>query len=225
MVALLNWYPDAVSQEIGLRERKKLQTRQQIFDAASRLFGERGFDSVTVAEVARAADVSEVTVFNYFPTKEDLFYFGMESFESRLVDAVRRRPEGESVLDAFAGFVDAGFDNLRDPQRASLITKAETLVRGSPALQARDREIVARYTRELALLLADEHGVDEHDVAVWTVAGSLMSAHRAVVAYVRSRVLAGRSGPRLVADGRAEARRAFGLIRAGFEGYAVKKPG
>src|SRR5262245_1292660 len=53
----------------GLRDRKKQQTRQLIFETAARLFAARGFDVVTVAEVARAADVSEMTVFNYFPTR------------------------------------------------------------------------------------------------------------------------------------------------------------
>ena len=65
----------------GLRERKKLQTRELIAETARRLFAERGFEAVTVAEVARAADVAEKTVFNYFPTKEDLVYWRLESFE------------------------------------------------------------------------------------------------------------------------------------------------
>ncbi|HUE68699.1 MAG TPA: helix-turn-helix domain-containing protein, partial [Candidatus Acidoferrum sp.] len=60
--------------ELGLRQRKKQQTRQAIYEAARRLFAERGFDRVAVTEVAREANVSEVSVFNYFPTKEDLFY-------------------------------------------------------------------------------------------------------------------------------------------------------
>ena len=65
----------------GLRERKKTQTRELISDTARDLFAESGFDRVTVAEIARRADVSEATVFNYFPTKEDLFYSRLEAFE------------------------------------------------------------------------------------------------------------------------------------------------
>jgi AcrR family transcriptional regulator len=91
--------------EPGLRQRKKQQTRHLIADTAWRLFIERGFDAVTVAEVAREADVSEGTVFNYFPTKEDLFYARMEAFEADLLDAVRERAPGESFLSAFGRFL------------------------------------------------------------------------------------------------------------------------
>src|SRR6266436_2306829 len=96
----------------GLRERKKEQTRQLIFDVARRLFEAKGFDGVSVAEVARAADVSEVTVFNYFSTKEDLFYGGMQFFEEVLIDAVRERAPGESVLEAFRRPVLEGLKRL-----------------------------------------------------------------------------------------------------------------
>src|SRR5262245_27740873 len=91
--------------QTGLRERKKQQTRRLIADTARRLFGERGFEAVTVAEVAREADVSEATVFNYFPTKEDLFYSGLEAFEEELLSAIRDRDAGESVIAAFRRFV------------------------------------------------------------------------------------------------------------------------
>lgn len=205
--------------ELGLRERKKQQTRQLIFETAARLFAERGFDAVTVAEVARAADVSEVTVFNYYPTKEDLYFGGMEAFEARLVDAVRDRPAGEPALDAFARPIDAGFDNLVDPDRAPLIARSATLIAASAALQTREREVVARYTRALARVLAAEAGVDEVDVEAWTVASALMSAHRALVSFVRSRVLAGARGEQLVAEARSEAARAFARLTRGVGGY------
>src|SRR5919198_1863976 len=107
--------------QAGLRERKKQQTRQHIAETARRLFLERGFDPVTVAEVAREADVSAGTVFNYFPTKEDLFYSGMEVFEERLLEAVRNRRAGESVLAAVRGVVLDGIPRLASDDTADLI--------------------------------------------------------------------------------------------------------
>ena len=106
-----------MSQPAGLRERKKQQTRRLIADTARRLFAERSFDDVTVAEVARAAEVAEATVFNYFPSKEDLFYSGLEAFEEALLSAVRERQPGESVLAAFGRFVlePRGLLAARDP--------------------------------------------------------------------------------------------------------------
>src|SRR5437867_13133297 len=101
---------------VGRRERKKLQTRQLLADTARRLFAECGFEQVSVAEVAREADVAEATVFNYFPTKEDLVYSGLESFENELLAAIRDRPSGETILQAFGRFIrePRGFLAARD---------------------------------------------------------------------------------------------------------------
>ena len=78
-----------MSIEVGLRERKKQRTYQVIADSAWRLFAERGFEQVPVAEIARQAEVSEATVFNYFPTKEELVFGRMEAFEQELLDTIR----------------------------------------------------------------------------------------------------------------------------------------
>jgi AcrR family transcriptional regulator len=207
----------------GLRERKKQQTRQLIYETAWRLFAERGFEAVTVAEVARAADFSEVTVFNYFPTKEDLFFAGMEFFEESLLEAVRERAAGESVFAAFRRLVVDSCERLAAEERAAVIAGAATLIDASPALQAREREIVARYTQVLAGLLAEETGASRDDAEPLVVASALMGAHRALVAHVRIRVLAGGHGRTLAADARSQAMRAFARLENGLADYATGK--
>lgn len=207
--------------EPGLRERKKQRTRQLIFESATRLFAERGFDAVTVAEVARSADVSEVTVFNHFATKEDLFFGGMEFFEENLLEAVRQREPGESAVAAFRRRVLDSSGRLAAEENAEAIATAPVLISASPALQAREREIVARYTELLARLIAEETGVDAEDAEPLGVASGLMGAHRGLVAYVRRRALAGTRGRQLEAEMRSQARRAFARLESGLAGYAV----
>jgi AcrR family transcriptional regulator len=209
-----------MSTELGLRQRKKLETRARIAGAAQRLFAERGFDPVTVAEVARAADVSEGTVFNYFPTKEDLFYSGMEAFEADLVDAVRRRPPGEPVLGAFRRFVLGRLDRLAAEETAKLVTRAARLVGASRALQVREREIVAAATDALTVLVARETGVAATDAEPAAAAAALMGVQRALVARTRALILDGRHGPALAADIRTQAERAFARLEAGLGDYA-----
>jgi AcrR family transcriptional regulator len=210
--------------ETGLRERKKLQTRQAIFDAALRLFAERGFEAVTVAEIARAADVSEGTVFNYFRTKEDLFYGQMEDFEAELLGEIRDREPGESVSAAYARALLARSGRLASAERAGLIATAARIVGASPSLQAREREIVDRTTQALAALLAEETGTRPTDVEPLAVAGALAGTQRSLRAYVWTSILAGKHGPKLAADVRAQGRRAFARLDAGLADYAVRQP-
>ena len=175
-----------------------------------------------MGDVARAADVSEVTVFNYFPTKEDLFFGGMAAFEAELVEAVRRRDEGESALVAFRRPIEEGCEHLALDDRTSVIVRAANLIGASEALQAREREVVAGYTRLLAAALAEERGQKDDDVEAWTVATALMGAHRSVVASVRNRVLAGRRGRPLATDARSMVRRAFARLEGGIADYAIR---
>jgi AcrR family transcriptional regulator len=212
-----------VGAEPGLRERKKQQTRLAIAEAARRLFAERGFEAVTVADGARAADVSEGTVFNYFPTKEDLFYREMEVFEAALLDAVRDRAAGESIPAAFQRFVLERSSRLASEEVADVIADAARIVGGSPALRAREREIVAHYTDSLGKLIAEETGASDGDIVPAVVANALMGVQRALVAHVHSSVLAGRRGPKLAAEVRSKGKRAFARLEEGLPDYAVKK--
>ena len=210
----------------GLRERKKEQTRQLIAETARQLFGERGFDRVTVAEVARAADVSEQTVFNYFPTKEDLVYWRLGSFEEELLATIRERAPGESALRAFSRFVSAprgllGSHDAAARERLAALTRTIT---ESPALLAREQQIFARYTVNLATLLAEEQGAAEGDVEPWVVANAMMGVHRALVDFSRRRIVAGTPHTRVAREIRTQAERAVARLEQGLGDYAVKQP-
>ena len=120
----------------GLRERKKRQTREAIAQAAMVLFVEHGFDAVTVADVARAADVSEKTVFNYFPAKEDLVLVVGEERRAALIEAIRTRPAGTSIVEPFRA---ATLEFVERVERDSVesIVAVPRLVAGSRALRNR----------------------------------------------------------------------------------------
>jgi AcrR family transcriptional regulator len=216
-------YNPGVTSQLGLRERKKQQTRDLIAKTAARLFAERGFDAVTVAEVARDANVSEVTVFNYFPAKEDLFYGRLEFFEEKLLLAVEERPPGEPVLAAFRHLLLESSGRLAAPEEVELIARAARIIDASPALQARERGIVARYTELFAAMIAAETGASRDDVEPVAVATALMGVHRALVAFVRKQVLSGRQGTRLAEDFRSQAVNAFALLEKGLAGYASRQ--
>lgn len=119
----------------GLRERKKAETRQAISDVATRLFEARGFEAVTVAEIAAAANVSAKTVFNYFPAKEDLFFDAEDAVRDALVAAV---PEVRALLlgGPVLGALDCRWEDFHGDlyERMRVWTATE---QASPALRTR----------------------------------------------------------------------------------------
>src|SRR5688572_6586548 len=201
----------------GLRERKKQQTRRQIAEAARQLFSERGFEQVTVAEVARAADVSTQTVFNYFPTKEDLVYWRLESFEDELLRTVRDRPAGESALAAFGRFVRAprGMLGDYDAEAREALAALTRMIVSSPALLAREQQIFTRFTDALAEELGG-------DIEARVAATAMMGVHRALVDFTRERIVAGERAPALADEVRGQADAALTLLERGLGAYAVR---
>jgi AcrR family transcriptional regulator len=213
---------EEMSTELGLRERKKQQTRQAIADAAKRLFLERGFDQVSVAEVARAADVSEQTVFNYFPTKEDLVFERMDSFEHELLSAVRARPGGEPALRAFVRFILDRSDTAMAGDGRRRVTEMTRLVTASPSLMARERQILAKYTDALAAVLADETDAAPDDIEARLAAEAMMSFHRSLIDFARRRARSRKSSADLADEIRAAGERALSFLERGLGDYAKR---
>jgi len=212
---------------MGLRELKKEQTRQLIADTAWRLFADRGFDRVSVAEIAREAQVAEATVYNYFRTKEDLFYWRLEEFGTRLAEAVRTRPPGESALAAFrrALLAEGGLltrAEAGDARALDQLRMISQLITASPALLAREQQALSQATSVLAGVLAADTRAAPGDPRPQIAAHALIGVHRTLLDYVRSRVQASDNPAGLAAEIRKLTAGAFKLLDQGLHDYAVK---
>jgi AcrR family transcriptional regulator len=194
---------------VGLRERKKEQTRQSIAETAWRLFAERGYDRVSVAEIAREAEVAEATVFNYFPTKEDLFFDEVDEREAALVAAIRDRKPGESVLGALRRHQAVDCGRFCSPGFA----RFARLIEESPALRAKELEVMARFHRALEKALTEEVGCDELEAGV--AATLLVGVQWQFFVNARKRALAGRHGPTAAKRLRADLSRTYELLENG----------
>jgi AcrR family transcriptional regulator len=205
----------------GLRERKKRETRETIAETAMALFGEHGYDAVTVADVARAAGVSEKTVFNYFPAKEDLVFDDGQARRDALIDAIRTRAPGSSLVEPFRRQTEELIDRVElgpDPR----IVAIPRLVAGSAVLRER---LFIGWEREAALLtpvVAEETGSAPEDLVPGVVARSLAWTHRLVFRAAFSRLIAGEDQRALAADLREQARRAYDQLEHGLRDYGVR---
>jgi AcrR family transcriptional regulator len=203
----------------GLRERRKQESRQAISAAAMALFAARGFDEVTISQVADAARVSKMTVTNYFPRKEDLVFDRAEMLIRGLADAAAARAPGESVLAAirrdYAERIAAGDVTLGPPTAAFA-----RLVHDSHALTSRAREIADLREQALGDAIAAETGVD--DVQQRLVAAQLASVHRVLFAEAARRILAGQPRDEIRQVLAEAARRAFDLLEPSLGGYGIR---
>ncbi len=207
----------------GKREVRRQLTREAIVDAAAELFAERGFDAVSVLEIAQRAGVVEKTVFNHFPVKEGLVFEADPPMRAALVAAVRRRPAGESAAAAAGSFVVAAVSQLGSPAAAEGVAEMARVVRGSRTLQIREREILGTLTDALAEEIALETHAPAGAMEPWLAAHAVLGLYAAMMELARDRVLAGDSGPELVTELRTQGRRGLALLQFGLAGYAKRR--
>jgi AcrR family transcriptional regulator len=202
----------------GLRERKKQETREQIARVAMTLFLERGFEAVTVAEVADAAGVSEKTVFNYFPAKEDLVFPDGEARWAALLDRIRDRPPGASLVEPFRAATHDYLDRVATGDVDELTARPRLVMR-SEALRAR---LFVWWEQEAALLasvVADAAGDKEGRIVPAVVARTLAWTHRTTFRAAFTRLMDGEDQKRVARDLRKQADEAYDLLEAGLRDY------
>ncbi|MBY9063355.1 TetR/AcrR family transcriptional regulator [Sphingomonas yunnanensis] len=175
------------------RTRKRWATRQAISDVATRLFMERGFDQVTIDEIANAADVGRMTVFNHFPRKEDMFFDREEEARALAFETVRSRPPGTSSIEALGALAH---QMVEQPSEAfPLFEDTRVFVetaQASETLKARARQMRDHFVRDLAALLRQEStGGDDEDTA-FLAAALITSAWS--TAFLRAHAELGRTG-------------------------------
>jgi AcrR family transcriptional regulator len=157
----------------GLRQRKKRQVRQRISDVATAMFVVRGFDNVTVAQIAAAAEVSEQTVFNYFATKESMFFDRTEPMIDAVAEAVRERRDApllDVVVAAIASEIHPGrLEALDDATQLHLIRRFMDVATSSPTLVAARFADLPRFIDEVSSALAQRIGTEPSDPEVQLV--------------------------------------------------------
>jgi len=147
------------SQEEPLRVRKKIQTRERIADAAATAFATKGYDAVTIAEIARLSEVSEQTVYNFFPTKELLVLDEDAAFEALLVGLIRERPVGTKIADAVRAGAHAFLKQLQArPKGPKSRGGLPCLINSSPQVRRVWLAAMDRYASSIARIVVEESG-------------------------------------------------------------------
>jgi AcrR family transcriptional regulator len=216
-----------VSQPTGVRTDKTGRTRQLIEECAVALFAEGAYDDVTMAEIARRANVSPATVFNHFATKDALIFNGLERFERGLLDAICHRALQESIPQAFRTFVltmNGSLTSAAPEQMRRLRTVAE-IIESSPALLSREQQIYGRYSDLLATLIVEQAAAPADELQAWVIANALMGVHRALVRHVRNALLADTPPTQIVREVRRQATVAFAQLDRGLAGYGRRQAG
>ena len=203
-------YAGGMTETMGRRERKKAATRKAISDAATILFLERGFDEVSIREVAERADVSPTTVFAHFPQKEALVFDEDEEQREQIVAAVRDRPAGVSASEALHALYREGLLSLADDHGEEVRLRFMAFVNGTPALRDYAARMWLRHEDALAAELAEEAGLAEPSAEIRVYARFVLQIQ----------VLATWSG-----DAVHDVDAGFRILDGGWAAYAAGHPG
>ena len=215
----------------GLRERKKRLMRQLLSDTATRMFLDRGFDTVRVAEVAEACGVSEKTVFNYFPTKESLVLDRLEaivaSLRTGLADpAIPPVQAALAILDRELAGLTAWLAGQDDPgQAAQAIRRFGDLIRVTPSLRAYQSDMMGQFVSVAAEILAARGGMSAGDPEPQIAARALLGLWHVQAESLRKHLDDGAPTPARVRElVTADVRRAARLIETGLRSFTLSPP-
>jgi AcrR family transcriptional regulator len=210
-----------VDEQLGLRERKRLRTHRAISDAAIALFLERGYDNVSIAEVAAAAEVSRRTLFAYFSTKDELVLHRLADHEDEPARVVRGRHDGESPLDALHRHLRQALTD-RDPitglcDRPEVVVFYQ-LILGTPALRIAMVGFIGRSRAALEAALNDA-APDEDDSVARLAAAQIIAVRFALSNANQERIVAGETADAVAPRALADAGRAHDMLSGGLRPY------
>ncbi len=158
----------------GLRERKKQRTREQIVEAAMKLFAERGYHATTITDIAEAADVAPRTFFSYFPSKEAVVFHNVDRDLDALAAALRDRAPGETAFDGLRNWIDSMFDEWMGDEDEALLRKR--LCREDEGLANFEGGMMARIQELLLEAIADDLGEPPNALRPRLVAAAALAA-------------------------------------------------
>jgi len=139
---------------VGLRERKKLKTKEAIHRAAMRLFAKRGYEETTVEQIAAAAEISPSTFFNYFPTKEDVVM--LDIYDPIAVQMIKERPKSETLGVTFRRVLE-GLDAIFERDRELVLERGRIMLE-VPELRGRLWDELERTQAFVIELLSERTG-------------------------------------------------------------------